>query len=154
MKLREFVCDDDAVSPVIGVVLMVAVTVILAAATAAYVFGVGGQVSDTEPQASFNFDFDYSGGSTGTDLAGTSESNNGNLTITHTGGASIEGQLLTVTDDDGDGPISLFNTGSTDVTPGTSDTVSVGQDDRVNIVWENAEGTSSATLETWEGPQY
>ena len=33
--------NDDAVSPVIGVILMVAITVILAAVIAAYVFGIG-----------------------------------------------------------------------------------------------------------------
>jgi len=36
--------NNDAVSPVIGVILMVAITVILAAVIAAYVFGVGGGV--------------------------------------------------------------------------------------------------------------
>ncbi len=41
VKLRE---NEDAVSPVIGVILMVAVTVILAAVIAAYVFGMAGTV--------------------------------------------------------------------------------------------------------------
>ena len=35
---------EDAVSPVIGVILMVAVTVILAAVIAAFVFGMGSNV--------------------------------------------------------------------------------------------------------------
>lgn len=35
--------NEDAVSPVIGVILMVAITVILAAVIAAFVFGLGGQ---------------------------------------------------------------------------------------------------------------
>jgi hypothetical protein len=29
----------------------------------------------------------------------------------------------------------------------------VGPGDTVRIVWENAEGTNSATLRTWSGPQ-
>ncbi len=37
--------NNDAVSPVIGVILMVAITVILAAVIAAYVFGVGSGVN-------------------------------------------------------------------------------------------------------------
>jgi flagellin-like protein len=41
---------DDAVSPVIGVILMVAITVILAAVIAAFVFGLGSP--ETAPQAS------------------------------------------------------------------------------------------------------
>lgn len=38
MRLRK---DEEAVSPVIGVILMVAITVILAAVIAAFVFGMG-----------------------------------------------------------------------------------------------------------------
>jgi|ADurb_Oil_02_Slu_FD_contig_101_182592_length_481_multi_1_in_0_out_0_1 flagellin-like protein len=39
---------EDAVSPVIGVILMVAVTVILAAVIAAFVFGMGSNVQKTQ----------------------------------------------------------------------------------------------------------
>ena len=39
-KANQFL-DEDAVSPVIGVILMVAITVILAAVIAAFVFGMG-----------------------------------------------------------------------------------------------------------------
>lgn len=39
---------DDAVSPVIGVILMVAITVILAAVIAAFVFGMTGSVQTTK----------------------------------------------------------------------------------------------------------
>ena len=38
----KFVKNEDAVSPVIGVILMVAITVILAAVIAAFVFNMGG----------------------------------------------------------------------------------------------------------------
>ncbi len=37
--------NDEAVSPVIGVILMVAITVILAAVIAAFVFGMAGNIS-------------------------------------------------------------------------------------------------------------
>lgn len=40
--MRTFRKDEEAVSPVIGVILMVAITVILAAVIAAFVFGLGG----------------------------------------------------------------------------------------------------------------
>lgn len=40
--------NEDAVSPVIGVILMVAITVILAAVIAAFVFGMVGSVSSTK----------------------------------------------------------------------------------------------------------
>ena len=42
---RKFSKDEEAVSPVIGVILMVAITVILAAVIAAFVFGMGGSLS-------------------------------------------------------------------------------------------------------------
>ena len=41
MDLKKFLQDDDAVSPVIGVILMVAITVILAAVIASFVLGLG-----------------------------------------------------------------------------------------------------------------
>jgi flagellin-like protein len=50
MQIPEMFKRDDAVSPVIGVILMVAITVILAAVIAAFVFGLGSP--ETAPQAS------------------------------------------------------------------------------------------------------
>ena len=48
MRMRN---DESAVSPVIGVILMVAITVILAAVIAAFVFGLGGS-TEKAPTAS------------------------------------------------------------------------------------------------------
>ena len=44
----KFMKNDDAVSPVIGVILMVAITVILAAVIAAFVFGMAGNIQKTK----------------------------------------------------------------------------------------------------------
>ncbi|WP_096393455.1 type IV pilin [Halorubrum trapanicum] len=66
--------DDRAVSPVIGVILMVAITVILAAVIGTFVLGLGDQLGDTAPQATFTID------SNGTDT----------INITKTGGQSLE----------------------------------------------------------------
>jgi flagellin-like protein len=49
-KSNQFLKEEDAVSPVIGVILMVAITVILAAVIAAFVFGMG--PPESAPQAS------------------------------------------------------------------------------------------------------
>jgi flagellin-like protein len=49
-KANQFLKEEDAVSPVIGVILMVAITVILAAVIAAFVFGMG--PPEQAPQAS------------------------------------------------------------------------------------------------------
>lgn len=43
-----FTKNEEAVSPVIGVILMVAITVILAAVIAAFVFGMAGNISKTK----------------------------------------------------------------------------------------------------------
>ncbi|BBL68235.1 hypothetical protein MchiMG62_14160 [Methanoculleus chikugoensis] len=48
MNFRE---NEEAVSPVIGVILMVAITVILAAVIAAFVFGMTGNVQTTKTVA-------------------------------------------------------------------------------------------------------
>ena len=65
MEFQTFFDDDDAVSPVIGVILMVAVTVILAAVIAAFVLGFG-ESDDVGPSVSF--DYEYDGDETGGDL--------------------------------------------------------------------------------------
>lgn len=57
MQLIKLFTDDNAVSPVIGVILMVAITVILAAVIAAFVLGLG-ESSEVGPQVSFNYDYD------------------------------------------------------------------------------------------------
>ena len=44
---NKFAKNDEAVSAVIGVILMVAITVILAAVIAAFVFGMGSSIKKT-----------------------------------------------------------------------------------------------------------
>ena len=51
--------DDSAVSPVIGVILMVAITVILAAVIGTFVLGLGENVQENA-QAGVTFDYDGS----------------------------------------------------------------------------------------------
>ncbi|AXR80730.1 type IV pilin [Natrarchaeobaculum sulfurireducens] len=53
--------EERAVSPVIGVILMVAITVILAAVIAAFVLDLGGSVGE-EAQAGVSMEVDESGG--------------------------------------------------------------------------------------------
>lgn len=61
MQIKKLLADDDAVSPVIGVILMVAITVILAAVIASFVLGLGDQTG-AAPQATFSHDFADSDG--------------------------------------------------------------------------------------------
>lgn len=65
---------EEAVSPVIGVILMVAITVILAAVIAAFVFGMAGNVDKTKQVAL---------------VAQASQSNPANIEITNHGGRDI-----------------------------------------------------------------
>jgi flagellin-like protein len=143
MEFRTLLKDDDAVSPVIGVILMVAITVILAAVIGTFVLGLGDQVQQTSPTAQFSFDHD----------SGSDE-----LKITHDGGDGIaEGELALA------GDVSTtavpdactsdtWATSDSTVTAGDTCTVdeSVTSSDSVSVIWE-AEGGRSNTLAEWEG---
>jgi flagellin-like protein len=57
MRIKELFKEDDAVSPVIGVILMVAITVILAAVIASFVLGLGDTADEVQPTSSLSFDY-------------------------------------------------------------------------------------------------
>jgi len=77
MDLKQLFTDDDAVSPVIGVILMVAITVILAAVIGAFVLNIGGN-QETAPQNQFDFQYNSTG----------------NVTVSHGGGGSLDASQL------------------------------------------------------------
>ncbi|WP_276258112.1 type IV pilin N-terminal domain-containing protein [Haloglomus litoreum] len=153
MKLNNLLGDDDAVSPVIGVILMVAITVILAAVIGTFVLGLGDQVSNTSPTASFTFDFDGSVSVTDTsELANNGDnSDSGELSITHDGGDGIAVSQLSVTD--GTDTIESPSGWSNDVTAGDTATVDADNSDTVRVVWESSNGGDTATLGKWTGPE-
>ncbi|MBB6644807.1 type IV pilin [Halobellus ruber] len=140
MNLKQLFTDDSAVSPVIGVILMVAITVILAAVIGSFVLNLGGSLQQNAPQASFGFDYNTS---------------SNNTTITHQTGDSIEPERLTTTG---------LNSGSTNWTDvGVSSTVSAGTSaefsnganwsgETVRVVWESETGQESATLSSSTAP--
>ncbi|MFC6973689.1 type IV pilin N-terminal domain-containing protein [Halomicroarcula sp. GCM10025709] len=161
MRLKHLFEDDDAVSPVIGVILMVAITVILAAVIASFVLGLGDQTQQTAPQASFAFDYE----------AGVGNSGYGVLTVTHDGGDTIAANTLYIrgsglaTDGSTSGlSASDFDIGSgtagdwstagvgSEVSAGTSVDVAVESSYDVRIVFEGASGDTSATLGRSAGP--
>lgn len=128
MKIQKLLNDDDAVSPVIGVILMVAITVILAAVIATFVLGLGDSLSNTAPQASF--DFEYSSGST--------------VTITHTGGDSIPNARLSVTADGT--TVSKQSTDPVEAGVILVDSETVSSDASIRVVWTSESGDQTATL--------
>ncbi|ELZ94646.1 type IV pilin [Haloferax sulfurifontis] len=154
MNFKQLLAEDDAVSPVIGVILMVAITVILAAVIGTFVLGLGDQVGDTAPQASFGFDYN-----------GTA------LTVTHESGSSIDAGQVNITS-----TVALDNTSGTEL-PGSSGTTATWEwissdtditagsqvtvveqttDDlstaTVRVIWTSESGSNSATLQSWSGP--
>ena len=146
--------DDRGVSPVIGVILMVAITVILAAVIGAFVLGLGDQVSTQAPQASIGFSFDGN-----------------NVTLAHEGGDNLDKSTIEVTmggkllyDDSG---LNSNSTNTDDTAPDTdtwSDTISTGDEltipvnatptngETIRVVWSNPSGGSSNTLAERQWP--
>ena len=76
MQLSNLFRDDDAVSSTLGVVLLVSVTVILAAIFGAFAFGFLG--TESAPNTEFNYDFNGSGG----------------VVVSHDGGNALDGDRL------------------------------------------------------------
>ena len=145
MRLKEFFTDDDAVSPVIGVILMVAITVILAAVIGTFVLNLGQGINQSAPQASFGFDYD---------------TGDNNVTITHETGDSIEAAQLNTTGH-ANGPTEWTNNSVSDLSDG--DTVSAGTSaefnnngnwsgETVRVVWTSQNGETSATLSQSTAP--
>ena len=162
MEITRLFTDDAAVSPVIGVILMVAVTVILSAVIGAFALGLG-TTQDTAPQSTWETDY--------TDGASTDA-----LELTHSSGDPMEPARLSIVVSGAtcsagslDSPKNLGSdysiTGS--VGAGTSVTV---EDSRfctdasanldlsgatVRLVWEDEDTddqADSAVLKVWEGP--
>ncbi|MEF8818170.1 MAG: type IV pilin N-terminal domain-containing protein [Haloferacaceae archaeon] len=143
MQLKQLLTEDRAVSPVIGVILMVAITVILAAVIGTFVLGLGQNVQST-PQASFSFDFDTSAATP-------------NVNVTHNGGDRLEL-------DDNTGAVQLAGGSSTEdwVSPANKTSISAGDSfpnyeydsggDTIRVVWQGTNNESSATLGSQEAP--
>jgi flagellin-like protein len=152
MEILNFATDEDAVSPVIGVILMVAITVILAAVIGTFVLGLGGNVSSA-PQAQFSGDFgdDYSDGSADFD----------EIVLTHDGGDQLEatelrGQVGSTTQDDlsttGDLISNASETLSDPAVAGSSveftesGSATFSPDDSVRIIWQDPQSDKTATI--------
>lgn len=77
MNLKQLVRSEGAISPVVGVILLLAITTTLAAVVGGAVLTVGEEITQT-PSASFEFEYQphY-------------DADYGNLTITHEGGDRI-----------------------------------------------------------------
>jgi flagellin-like protein len=174
MNIKQLFHDEDAVSPVIGVILMVAITVILAAVIGTFVLGLGDQVQSSAPNA--NFQFEYDGGGDGIDGgSGTfSDANEDIITITHNGGQDIEASnvivriggttayesnaIVTSSTEFDDPPSSRSATAdwptgaSATLSTGSSQSIGESADsgisagDDVLVIWQSPSGDSSNTI--------
>ena len=157
MQLKKLLNDDNAVSPVIGVILMVAITVILAAVIATFVLGLGEQVSDTAPNA--NFQSGYEEGADGTDSWGEQNPNDaGLLTITHTSGPSIDASVLGASGSGHENETRSYADWSTateidfeEMSAGDSISIWIEDDDSITVTWQS--DGQSATLGTYDAPE-
>jgi len=168
MDFKNLIDDKKAVSPVIGVILMVAITVILAAVIGTFVLGLGNQVQQTSPNA--NIAFDYTNDSTDGDA----------LQITHETGDTIDASQVNIvvsgaTDaasdansahnwneftgtGAGDSDVEEISAGSSitltesNLGDGSGDPLSLSGAS-VRVTWSSDSGDSSATLGEWSGPE-
>lgn len=132
---------DRGVSPVIGVILMVAVTVILAAVIGAFVMGFG--PSESAPTASFSM----------------SESEDA-ISITHQSGESVPAEQLFIVIDNERESAEEFMDGDTSLSSGEALTIERGDGDafdktgespdEITIVWESEDASQSSTLNAWD----
>ena len=125
--------DEKAVSPVIGVILMVAITVILAAVIASFVFGLGAKAPKAAPQASLAIVDAVDGGTGASDY----------VLIEHQGGEAIAWEDLQITIVNATGNILTFTEGDTNFNPveaSTNDFFEPGERLNVTNVNLGAEG--------------
>jgi len=128
MRLKQLFTDDDAVSPVIGVILMVAITVILAAVIGAFVLGFGG------------------GGPSAPSVQWDTSTQNSNVTFNHGGGDTIEDPdgVLSVSGPGSSGSATFSNTSSLQTGGWVKDT-GPGSGE-VNLIWSSPDSDSTQEL--------
>lgn len=130
--------SDRAVSPVIGVILMVAITVILAAVVGTFVLDMGATVGDTAPRAS---------------LSVTADASNDVVNVSHQGGDPLNS---------GDTRVTISNDSeSVTYEPAGSDTFIVGEEigfsvntDPPSTTWALSDADSSNRFALVSGNQY
>jgi flagellin-like protein len=148
MRPWEFAQDRRGVPPVVGVVLLVAITIVLAAGTATFALGLGDEATSVAPTATFSVEYNSTGSS---------------VEITHTGGDKIRGDRLYVRGEsldesgawaNGDGSMSGTIDSTSAVVSSDTWTVDVTDADyEIRVVWLSADNETSAELAFERGPE-
>jgi|APHM01.1.fsa_nt_gi archaeal flagellin N-terminal-like domain len=144
--------DDRAVSPVIGVILMVAITVILAAVIGAFALSFTENGQSSTPQVSFDSEFVNDSGDTSVVLTVQSGDAFTAESVTFSGasiadvgsGVTAEGEDWTASDNIDD-----------DDTVSAGDSIEIGVTDdayEVDLIYQAESGSESSIIRTLEGP--
>ena len=136
MNLKNLFTEERAVSPVIGVILMVAITVILAAVVGSFVLGLGDRVSETAPTAQISFEYDSSATQS--------------VTLFHDGGSSFSSDNVRLTGSGGTDN-NLEDWGNGQVSAGDSVTVEIPDEDEGNtlrVIWQGSSTSSTIARST------
>ena len=147
MQLSKLFNEDRAVSPVIGVILMVAITVILAAVIGTFVLGLGDSIGENAPSASYDWDQNAAGDE---------------VTLTHVRGQNIDADRVTGTVG---GVETVFGTDSDslgvawadpDDRISSGDSIewsdgdqTIASDAELRVIWTASGGESSSTLTSY-----
>ncbi|PSQ15963.1 type IV pilin [Halobacteriales archaeon QS_8_69_26] len=134
MRPSRLVTDDDAVSPVIGVILMVAITVILAAVIGTFVIGIGSN-QQTTPSASFDYVYSVS---------------NDRLTVTHQGGDTFNNENTASLSIRGEPVQNDPVTWNIPVSAGDRQAVDIDDTGTVKIVWTANSGGDTNVVGSYD----
>lgn len=143
--------DERAITPVIGVALMIAVTVTLVVIVAPVVIAVSGDAGDPTPQAEFGFSYDEGVEPATTDTFGNTKSDvngAGLMTIVLEDGQNIEAGKLEIRGGASGGTLSDADRYAPDdtVIPGEEIRVWVNRGDDIQIIWNDPNAGESAVL--------
>ena len=180
MHIKKLITDDSAVSPVIGVILMVAITVLLAATAASFFLGLTGN-NTSAPKAAITFDYDAD-----TKVIGGNEEPYHTLKIEHNGGDTVNADNIAIALSDvstpkpSNGGVGVVTTrvGWSDLSGGSGSEIAAGMavtvsadtldseysetlDDEpfslkhasAEVVWEDPDSGKSFTLADWTSPK-
>ncbi|MFB6091473.1 MAG: type IV pilin [Haloquadratum sp.] len=144
MQLKQLFTDDSAVSPVIGVILMVAITVILAAVIGTFVLNLGSSIQSTAPQASIEWSYNQSAGGPG----------DGDVTAVHSTGDALKNSTLSISETDTTGTTISKVSGVNTFTAGEQiiKKQPYNASETIRIVWNAPEGSNSAVISSSTAP--
>jgi FlaG/FlaF family flagellin (archaellin) len=160
MQLKQLLYGEDAVSPVVSVVLMIAIVVIIGATAGTLVFSVSERLEGTAPQASFEFYFQQEPEPQSDDFGinASTDTSAGLLTIRHTGGDSAAAsQVRVVGGSYGSGTWSNASQASFApsemISSGDELAMWIDEDDSLSLVWVSESGDKSARIGSYPGPR-